>query len=68
MAADELSDELPRPKRKKRDVPNTTGQQKFLITGLDCEPNQLELFDTSGYTADTHTHTLGDSETSGKRR
>ena len=39
----------PPPKRRKLDVPNTTGTQKMLISGLDCLPAQLDLFETDGY-------------------
>jgi len=38
----------PPPKRKKIDVPNTTGTQKMLLSGLDCLPGQKDLFQTDG--------------------
>jgi hypothetical protein len=38
----------PPPKRKKLDVPNTTGIQKVLLAGLDSEPDQKFLFNSNG--------------------
>lgn len=38
----------PPPKRKRLDVPNTTGVQKVLLAGLDSEPDQLFIFNLDG--------------------
>lgn len=38
----------PPPKRKRLDVPNTTGVQKVLLAGLGCLPGQKNLFSTDG--------------------
>lgn len=38
----------PPTKRKRLDVPNTTGVQKVLLAGLDSEPDQLFIFNLDG--------------------
>ena len=38
----------PPPKRKKLDVPKTTGVQKVLLAGMDDMPDQLFLFNSNG--------------------
>ena len=42
----------PPPKRRKTEFHNTTGTQKLLVSGLDCFPGQLDLFDTDGPNGD----------------